>query len=301
MSNMIKRAQVKVEGTEKLVIDSNGLINDRMEEISISGFGDMQSGSEGFSEFTEGLMADKVEMLVGEGQGEGEGAEALSPSNVIRNDGGAAAEQIIAEAKAEADSIIAGAEEQARKIIADSEKNAAAAMEDARNSGYSAGHDEGYQAGYNEAEALKAQYQEMMNALENEYQTKIDELEPMFVETLTDIYEHIIHVDLSGSKDVIFHLIEDAVRNVEGNDGFIIHVSKDDYGYVSMQKQELLSGVTNSDSVEIVEDMTLKSNECFIETGGGIFDCSLDTQLSGLKRELTLLSYERPSRETEDG
>jgi len=43
--------------------------------------------------------------------------------------------------------------------------------------------------------------------------------------------------------------------------------------------------------VEIVEDMTLKSNECFIDTGAGIFDCSLETQLEGLKRELRLLSF----------
>ena len=48
-----------------------------------------------------------------------------------------------------------------------------------------------------------------------------------------------------------------------------------------------VSGISAADSTEIVEDMTLKPNECFIETGGGIFDCSLETQLSGLKRERT--------------
>ena len=302
MSNMIKRAFVKVEGTEKLMIDSNSLINDQMEEFSVTGAGPefVQFDAEGSDEFTEGLMADKVEMLVGEGQGEGEGAEALSPSNVLRNEPSPDMEQLLAQAREEAQSIIDEAESRAAGIVSEAEQNAAATLENAKNQGYSAGHDEGYQAGYGEAEALKQQYEGMITDLENEYQAKMDELEPLFVDTLTDIYEHIFHVDLSGSRDVIFHLIGDAVRKIEGNEGFIIHVSKDDYGYISMQRQELLSGVTNSDSVEIVEDMTLKSNECFIETGGGIFDCSLDTQLEGLKRELRLLSYEKPSTGAEE-
>ena len=302
MSNMIKRAFVKVEGTEKLMIDSNSLINDKMEEFSVTGAGPefVQFDAEGSDEFTEGPMADKVEMLVGEGQGEGEGAEALSPSNVLRNEPSPDMEQLLAQAREEAQSIIDEAESRAAGIVSEAEQNAAATLENAKNQGYSAGHDEGYQAGYGEAEALKQQYEGMITDLENEYQAKMDELEPLFVDTLTDIYEHIFHVDLSGSRDVIFHLIGDAVRKIEGNEGFIIHVSKDDYGYISMQRQELLSGVTNSDSVEIVEDMTLKSNECFIETGGGIFDCSLDTQLEGLKRELRLLSYEKPSTGAEE-
>ncbi|MCR4589283.1 MAG: hypothetical protein K5668_00495 [Lachnospiraceae bacterium] len=300
MSNMIKRSLVKVEGSEKLMIDSNRLVNHIMEEIA-SAPPPTEPGSdpEGFEEFTEGIVADRVEMLVGE-QVEGEEAAADAPSNVIGNaDPGPGvqqmAEEALAAARAEADSIVAEANEQAQAILSEAEQNAAAALESAKSEGFNAGHDEGYNAGLQEAEAIKAEYQGMIESLENEYQKKMDELEPVFVDALTDIYEHIFHVSLADKKEVIFHLIQDAVRKVEGNEGFIIHVSKDDFGYVSMQKQELLGGVTNGDDVEIVEDMTLKSNECFIETGGGIFDCSLETQLEGLKRELRLLSYEKPS------
>ena len=40
------------------------------------------------------------------------------------------------------------------------------------------------------------------------------------------------------------------------------------------------------------EDATLEKNECMIETGNGVFDCSLGTQLEALNEELRLLSYE---------
>ena len=45
-------------------------------------------------------------------------------------------------------------------------------------------------------------------------------------------------------------------------------------------------------SVEIVEDMTLSAGKAMIETENGVYDCSLDTELSELTRKLKLLSYE---------
>lgn len=300
MSNMIKRAFVKVEEAGKL-IDSNRLISDKMEKIAEEAFAPLtgeNAGGEGSDEFTEGLVADKVEMLLGDQDAEGADAEGLAPSNVIRNSeadeaAAQAAAEAVAKAQADAESLMAEANEQAQAIIAEAKTQAGSIREEARNEGFTAGHDEGYQAGLQEAEALKDEYQGMITALEEEYQKKMEELEPMFVDTLTDIYEHIFRVNFSDSKEVIFHLIQNAVRKVEGGDTLLIHVSKDDYGYVSMQRKELLAGITGAEEAEIVEDMTLKSNECFIETGGGIFDCSLETQLTGLKRELMLLSYEK--------
>ena len=44
--------------------------------------------------------------------------------------------------------------------------------------------------------------------------------------------------------------------------------------------------------VDIVEDMTMRQGDCMIETANGIFDCGIDTQLSAIKKRLTLLSYE---------
>ena len=91
---------------------------------------------------------------------------------------------------------------------------------------------------------------------------------------------------------MIYYLIQSALKTIDASSGMMIHVSKDDYGFVSMQKRELLSGISGAENVEIVEDGTLQPNEAFIETGGGIFDCSLETQLKGLKKMLCLLSYE---------
>jgi flagellar assembly protein FliH len=118
------------------------------------------------------------------------------------------------------------------------------------------------------------------------------EAEPKFIDTLTGIYEHIFHVSLKNSRELIVYLIQNTMRNIEGGGTYVIHVSKEDFPFASVQKKELVKGTNiNLDSVELLEDATLNKNECMIETGNGVFDCSLGTQLEALNEELRLLSY----------
>ncbi len=57
--------------------------------------------------------------------------------------------------------------------------------------------------------------------------------------------------------------------------------------------EELIRGdgaVIGEGSIEIVEDVTMKKNQCIIETGSGMYDCSLDVQLENLIEEIKMLS-----------
>ena len=49
-------------------------------------------------------------------------------------------------------------------------------------------------------------------------------------------------------------------------------------------------------TLEIIEDPTLRENECIIESEGGLFDCSLGIELEELTRTLKLLSFDRNKR-----
>ena len=277
MSNLLKRGYIASDAEEKRVIDSNSLVAERIKLLSktlsqVDAQDDREFDEDGFS---AGLNAENVEMLLADETPESEPEPDLNEVNEL-------AQQILDDAKAEAQEIIDNA-------AAEAEANKQAVFDEARQ----AGHDDGYAAGLAEVDSMKAELKEQEARLEEAYQEKIEKLEPMFVDTLTDIYEHIFHVSLSDNKEVIFYLIQNTVRNIDSSTGLLIHVSKEDYGFVSMQKKELLTGVSNAEEAEIVEDMTLKPNECFIETGAGIFDCSLETELSGLKKQLRLLSFDR--------
>lgn len=137
-------------------------------------------------------------------------------------------------------------------------------------------------------------YADKEQQLEEYYQQQINELEPQFVDIISDIYEHILGVGLGNQREILAHLISNTIRKIEGSHSFIIHVSKEDYPFVSMQKKQLLAGAAAGNStVEVVEDITMGQSECTIETDGGIFDCGLGTQLSELKKKLMLLAYSK--------
>ena len=80
---------------------------------------------------------------------------------------------------------------------------------------------------------------------------------------------------------------------IEDSRNFLVHVSKEDYEGVIASREYIRSEAGAGVTVEIVEDVTLSRSQCFIETENGIYDCSLDTQLSELGRKLRLLSYEK--------
>ena len=90
---------------------------------------------------------------------------------------------------------------------------------------------------------------------------------------------------------MVLHLLQNAIRNVEGSKNFLVHVSAEDHEYVNENKDELTAGLGESASVEIINDVTLSAGNCFVETDSGIYDCSIGTELELLKKELRVLSY----------
>ena len=216
----------------------------------------------------------------------------FTPSgNVIK--AGEDLQKLKEDAEAEAQKIVEDARAQAESILQDARSQAEAERADIQEAARRQGQQEA-QAEADRAEAAReAEYQKKTAGLEAEYQKRLDELEPEFVDTITGIYEHIFHVDLHSYREVLCYLISTTMRKTEDNRSFLIHVSKEDYPYVSMQKKQISAGAAAPNAtVEIVKDITLGKGECLIETEGGIFDCGLGTQLSELRQKLKLLSYE---------
>lgn len=280
-SNLYKWNYLSPKQDEKRVIDSNALIEKRLGELAA------KMVQEPEQEFVSGLNADVVEVLLQDMDETGENS-----GNIIKSDEDT--EAFRARVQQEADAIIAEAMEEAERIkseasaIALSEKNRVLA--EAKSMGYA----EGMEKAKRENQQLQNDLKEQAVRLEAEYQEYINELEPQFVDTITGIYEHIFHVELESYRDILVYLISATLRKSENNREFMIHVSQEDYPYVSMQKKQLVAGITSTNTiVEVVEDMTLSKNQCLIETEGGVFDCGLGTQLAELGQRIRLLAYEK--------
>lgn len=295
-SNVFKAYQVNVQGDDKIVIDNNERVAQKIAQLRevLTSRSEDAADEEGFDGFTGGLDAEQVEALVADVEGD-------EVSSVIKGRGSVEEEKVnaaetMAAVSAQAEEILASARREADSIKSNALTEALAEIEAQRKSVYEEAKSQGYDAGYNEAieqvEQQRKDLQEQSRRLEAEYQQLVDELEPKFVETLTDIYEKVFQIDLKKEHDIIMHLISSTMHKIEGNSNYLIHVSKEDYPYVNMKKNEALaSAISSNASIEIVEDMTLGANDCIIETDGGVFDCGLGTQLEELSQKLRLLSY----------
>lgn len=293
--NIFKAYQVTVQGEEKLMIDNNEKVAKKIEELKeLLAYKEQNAWeNDSIEGFTSGLDAEQVEALIADmDESPSPVIKSEAPREEMQQDAAATlalmseqAEEILASARREADSIKAG-------IIGDAQ----AEIEVMRSNAYEEAKAQGYDAGYNEAmeqiEKQRAELAQQKRQLEAEYQQLVDELEPKFVEALTDIYEKVFRIDLKKEHDIIMHLISSTMHKIEGNSSYLVHVSKEDYPYVNMKKNEVLTSVVSANaSVEIVEDITLGPNDCIIETDGGVFDCGLGTQLDELSQKLRLLSY----------
>ena len=272
-SNLLKHFSIESSTEEgKRLIDSNGLVRRRLEKLGIT---PREGGVEGF---VSGLMP--VEVM----DAPEDGGNLIKAQDEVK--------EILAQARAEADSMLAGARAEAERIRSEAKAQAEAEKVQAINQARQQGYNEGLVKAQAHEGAMEQEYLERARTLEEAYQQQVDILEPKFVDTITAVYEHVFHVELSSFRDILTYLITTVMHNLEGSRSFVIHVSKDDYAYVSMQKKQMLSGVVSENmSVDVVEDLTLGRNDCMIETENGIFDCGMGTQLSELKKRLMLLAW----------
>ncbi len=284
-SNLLKRGYTVVKSEEKRVIDTNELIARKLERLRAVNNTRNEASEEGF---TSGISATEIDVLFDEENPEEEAfIEGFAEAVPVYE--GPSPEELIAQAGEEIAQMKQAA---ARELEAEKQR----VLNEAKERGYK----EGYDASMQELGRMQQELEAEKVRLEAWVEEQIDELEPRFIETITGIYEHVFRVDLKSYREILVFLITETLRKIDGTRDFIVHVSKDDYPYVGMQKKQILAAAgTANATIEIIEDVVLSKNECLIETSGGIFDCGLDTQLTELKKKLTLLSYERAAQNNE--
>ncbi len=289
-SNLLKQYYVSVDFEKTRVIDTNELaqkkiaeLNRKMQEsVRNRGFDEFEAG------FTDGIEAMRVAELLDDGGDMG----AMDSRNVMQAPvyEGPSEEEIqqmieerLQEANRQAEEIIQMAHQEAQNI-----RNQAHA--DGKRKGY----EEGSVKARAEVQAMEAELEKKAKLLERDYEAKVGQLEPMFVDAITDVYEQIFHVELTQYHEILVYLVESIMKKSDEDSQFMIHVSPKDYEKVYERKAELLSKVSRDNiRVEVVEDVTVPDRQCIIETENGVFDCGIDTQLAELKKRFTLLAYQK--------
>ena len=285
-SNLLKSGFITYNTTEKRVIESN----ERLEKIIGKTLNTGQRQPHVASDFIEPSEPDELDALFEDGFSENvyrESADHVTVTPVMHYDG-PSPEELLEKAREEIEQMKAAAQEDIERIKVQAYESA---CHDGRNEGYDHGHAEAA----HEIQEMKQQLRNKERELEEVYQKKMEELEPLFVDELTRIYEHVIGVKVSEDRDIVLHVLGNAIRNVDSGHQFFVRVSTNDYDAVNEKKHQLIERMPNA-TLEVIEDVTLKPGNCLLETEGGIFDCSIDVELRALNAKLRMLAYQKEDK-----
>lgn len=283
-SNFFKSSTV-VQEREVRIINSNEIVAKQLE--SIAQYVQEDTGGELENVFSEGIAAAEVAVLLKEGEEDPE----IENQPAAVDKGSKADIQI---ASKTASDIIQQANDEAAQILASAHQEAMQLKQEAFDDAKAKGYAEGLKKGTDELNQKALELEQQKKMLEADYQNAVEELEPRLVDVITDVYEHVFGISLDEHREIVIHLINSTLFQMEGVKKFLLHVSQEDYPYVSMQKKELVAGTgIAAENVEVLEDFSMKKGQCIIETDGAIFDCGFQTQMEELRKQLKLLSYEQ--------
>lgn len=265
MSNLVKSGRI-ITGDEKRVIDYNELISLKLMKFKEK-TEEAEKASEDFVLLSSNEGIEKIVEVE-------ENSNQVDLSKAYEEE-----ERIIEEANAKAAAIIEEAIIRAEILT---QEIAVKAKED--------GFHEGLKKGAFETDKLKKQLMEDKTRQEDDYNRQLELLEPNLVSVILEVFSKVFNVVLEDKENMIQHLVANAVAHIDNSYEFIIRVSKEDYQILKDSKDKVFEEVPRISTLEIVKDASLKKNQCLIETDGGIFDCSIDTQLEKLMSDIKILS-----------
>lgn len=293
LSNLVKHQWITQNEGQKVIIDSNRIIDERMVEwakeqaksqevhkIMPAGFTDFSQETDKDSAMNE-LLADKEEPS-GEEVTEEEFLNAKEQAEVI--------EQIRMETQKEADAILAEARAQAQRILEDAQNQAEALYEEQKQAGYESGAAQIQDEIALGRKQLEEEYQEKSHELEEHFQQMQKQMESELVDTILQVFDRVFQIQFSEKKELLLHLIDNTLHHVESSRFFRIKVSNENRSFIEENLEQIRHAVGSDVVLEVVSDAFFDNKSCMIESDYGVFDCSIDVELDNLIRDIRSLA-----------
>ena len=192
--------------------------------------------------------------------------------------------------KAEAERVLSEANTQAQAILAQAQLEAEKICKEAQEQGYADGDAKAQQELGEAYTRLENEYSVKSNQLERDYITKRNNMENELVDVILEVFNKVFHIQFDNKKQILMHLINNAILNIEGDRKFRIKVADSNVMFLENHREDILERVGHGIELEFIADSAMNGNDCLIETDSGVFDCSLDMQLENLIKDIRSLS-----------
>jgi len=194
------------------------------------------------------------------------------------------------QAEEEAERIIADAKVKAVEVENESRQTLNAERKEAREKGQEEGREKGYAEGKAEVERLIERTQVVLERAQEKRGEILSEAEQEIVDLVLLISRKVIKVISENQRNVIIANVIQALRKVKSRGDVIIRVNMSDLQLATEHKQEFISLLEGVKSVQVVEDSSVDSGGCIIETDFGEIDARISSQLAELESKILEIS-----------
>lgn len=207
------------------------------------------------------------------------------------------AKQMLEDSRKEAEEILSKARHEAVKLMNEAREQAEQLRQQEKERGYQEGWQKAQLAGEQWKAAEQDKLKQLSDALEAQYQSRVDEVEHDAAELAMEITEKIIGIHLEKTDTAFLNVIHSAMSRFRHNENIIVHLSNEDYRrYAGEDGIARMDGVKGP-KVVLERDESLRKGDCVLETENQFVDCSVSAQLDRVGRILQGVGEEEQAHE----
>ncbi|GAB6392570.1 MAG: flagellar assembly protein FliH [Treponematales bacterium] len=193
------------------------------------------------------------------------------------------------------------AEEEAEKITAEAREKAAqwetetkAALEaerkEAEEKARASGREEGFAEGKAEAERLVQRTQTVLERAQDKRADILADTEQEIIDLVLLIARKVVKVISENQRTVIVQNVAQALKKVKARGNIIIKVNTADLQLTTEHTKDFIKLLEGAAAIQVVEDSSVDSGGCIIETDFGEIDARISSQLAELENKIADLS-----------
>lgn len=155
--------------------------------------------------------------------------------------------------------------------------------ESARDEGYEAGRQLGFEEGRTVAESLIQEALAVKAQILAQKQSTARQIENDTVQLIIDTVERILGKHIQEDYDLILGIVKMAMGKLTYTESLVLRVSPDDFDMALSVKDQILALAENVDDINIKPDKSLKQGSCILDAASGSIDSSIWTQFEQIK------------------
>jgi flagellar assembly protein FliH len=186
----------------------------------------------------------------------------------------------------EAKEIISTANENAKNIENDIKDKETRLLNEARKRGYQDGWDDGYKKGSEEVDRVIERVQTILDKTIERRNQIFVEVEQQIVDLILLIAKKVVKAISESQKEIVLNNINNALQKLKSKGDISIRVNLSDLDMATKHKDEFIKNFENIGNIKILEDTTVDTGGCVIETDFGSIDARISSQLTEIEEKI---------------